>query len=166
MVKSGHTGKGPRQKEEYAAVVSRQPGSDTIEENESMGLTDDTDVSLGYEDEAEVPTKRRKRRKPFGINAHFKRNLHTYVTTIIAAALLLFVSLGLPIYGNIQKISNQIEFQRELNASLKDDLNELEATIASNDSRIQSKLQEIGLKLTEQAMKLEFLDELVKGAKR
>lgn len=166
MAKDSHTGKNPRQQQQYFEVVNRHSDSPTVEDDEFGASTADSDVSLGYQEDVPTQPSPRRKRKKSGLNQHLKKHLATYLVGIIfglgTIAVTLYLTLGLPMYGDIQKISNQIEIQKELNNSLIEDLEELEDNIIFGNSQIQSKLQEINLKLQEQAMKLEFLAQLVK----
>jgi hypothetical protein len=163
---NSHTGKSGKQKQSYFESINKRTNNATNEyDNELKPSLLGSDVSLASQAEIEKKPALRKKPKGYGLSGHMKKHMSVYIVTIITIASGLYLALGLPSYGNIQRITEQIDYQKELNNTIKEDLAQLENTVANSNKDTQSKFEEINLKLQEQYLKLQFLDQFVKESR-
>lgn len=165
MAKYSHVGKTPKEKQEYAEVLLRKTGESTVPDDIGKPYSSSSDVALSVDEETIIPSKSANKFKKTRLEKHFKKHQATYLVGIFfgmgSIAVVLYSTLGLPMYGDIAKISNQIETQQALNESVIEDITDIEKEINNSNSEIESKFRDIHLKLQEQSLKLEFLDRLV-----
>ena len=150
MAKTSHVGKSSRDKQSYFDVVAHVPGDSTVQDDFLEPTSAESKVPEEPDKRIIKKPSQRARRKSKGLNAHLQKNLASYVIGILSGILVIITGVGFKISGDAERMSSQIQTQKEATTRLEG--------IISN---LQSVLRDYIIQIQEQALRIQFLEKAI-----
>jgi hypothetical protein len=147
---------------DYSRSLTTHGEESTVPDDLTAPSSKDSDVPEPLGLKTKKPPFRPKKRGVAKLNSHFKRNLPTYVVTIISLGLTIIIAIIIPVAFSLnssaERTNEQIQTQKETIAKMQSEIDQINRDAQSDKSSLQTQLQDYALSIQELTLRIQFLE--------